>query len=141
MWRMNDFMISTDKALLDLDIINGFISTESYWGLGRSREAMEKAVYNSPYCFGVYHESSGVKQIGFARVISDLVTFGFIADLFILRDFRGKGIGKWLIQTVVNHPELKTLKWLTLFTKDPNFYSMFEIFDQTAQLKFMKRKI
>jgi N-acetylglutamate synthase-like GNAT family acetyltransferase len=143
MWRMNDFMISTDTTLLDVDIIHGFISTESYWGLGRSREVMEKAMNNSAICFGVYHENNGVpKQIGFARVISDLATFGYIADVFILSDYRGKGIGKWLIQTIVNHPELKKLKRLALFTNTPDFYgdSLFKIFDQTAQSKFMERR-
>jgi len=143
MWKMTDFTISTDRSLLDFDIIHGFISKESYWGLGRSREIMEKAMDNSAYCFGVYHESNGVrKQIGFARVVSDLTTFGYIADVFILRDYRGKGIGKWMIKTIVNHPELKPLKRITLFTRTPDFYdSMFEIFDQTTQVKFMKCKI
>jgi len=144
MWKMTDFTISTDKAILDFNIIHGFISNESYWGLGRSQEAMEKAMNNSAYCFGVYHESNGVKeQIGFARVISDLATFGYIADVFILRDYRGKGLGKWLIETIVNHPELKTLTKLILFTRTPDFYSdsMFQIFDQTSQIKFMERKL
>lgn len=142
MWEMTDFMISTDKSLLDFDIIHGFISEESYWGLGRSREVMEKAMNNSTYCFGVYHESNSVRtQIGFARVISDLATFGYIADVFILPHYRGKGIGKWLIKTVVNHPELRALKRLTLFTRTPEFYGdwMFRIFDQTSQSKFMER--
>lgn len=144
MWRMNDFMISTDALLLDLDTIHGFISTESYWGIGRSREVMEKAMKNSAYCFGVYHESNGArKQIGFARIVSDLTTFGYLADVFIILDYRGKGIGKWLIHTIVNHPELKILKRLTLFTRTPNFYgdSLFKIYDQTSQSKFMERKI
>lgn len=105
---------------------------------------MEKAINNSAYCFGVYHESNGVrKQIGFSRVVSDLTTFGYFADVFILSDYRGKGLGKWLIQTIVNHPELKTLKRLILFTNTPDFYgdSMFKIFEQTSQLKFMERNI
>ena len=144
MWRMTDIIISADKSQLDFDIIHGFISMESYWGLGRSREVMEKAMNNSAYCFGVYHENNSVrKQIGFARVVSDLTTFGYIADVFILSDYRGKGLGKWLIQTIVNHPELKALKRLTLFTNTPDFYgdSMFKIFDQTSQVKFMERNI
>lgn len=142
MWRMTEFMISTDRVLLDFDIIHEFISKESYWGLDRGREVMEKAMNNSAYCFGVYHENNKVrKQIGFARVVSDLTTFAYIADVFILSDYRGKGLGKWLIQTIVNHPELKTLKRLTLFTNTPNFYSdsMFKIFDQSSQMKFMER--
>jgi len=141
---MTNFTISTDKVLLDFDIIHKFISLESYWGLGRSQELMEKAMNHSAYCFGVYHERNGVReQIGFARVVSDLATFGYIADVFILNDYRGKGLGKWLIQTIVNHPELKKLKRLTLFTDTPDFYgdAMFKIFDQTSQSKFMERRI
>jgi N-acetylglutamate synthase-like GNAT family acetyltransferase len=144
MWKMTDFMISTDRSLLDFNVIHNFISMESYWGVGRSREFMEKAMDNSAYCFGVYQESNGKrKQIGFARVVSDITTFGYIADVFVLGDYRGKGIGKWLIQTIVNHPDLKTLKRLTLFTETPDFYgdSMFKIFDQNSQLKFMERNI
>ena len=144
MWERDNFIISTNKDIFDFDIIHSFISLESYWGLGRSRELMDKAINNSAYCFGVYHKSNGVrKQIGFARVVSDLATFGYIADVFILNDYRGKGLGKWLIQTIVNHPELKMLKRLTLFTDTPEFYSdsMFKVFDQTSQTKFMERKI
>lgn len=142
MWTMTDFIISTDKSLLDFDVIHGFISTESYWGLGRSREDVEKAMNNSTYCFGAYHESNGVRnQIGFARVVSDLTTFGYIADVFILRNYRGQGIGKWLIKTIVSHPELKILKKITLFTRTPDFYAEagFEIYDPESQLKFMAR--
>lgn len=144
MWRITDFMISTDKSLLDFDIIHEFISMESYWGLGRSPEVMEKAINNSAYCFGVYHENNYVRnQIGFARVVSDLTTFGYIADVFILSDYRGKGLGKWLMQTIVNHPELKTLKRLTLFTNIPDFYSdsLFKTFAQSPQLIFMERNV
>ena len=144
MWKMADFIISTDRNLLDFAVIYTFISLETYWGRGRSREAMEKAMNHSTYCFGVYHEKEGVrKQIGFARVISDLVTIGYIADVFILRDYQRQGIGKWLIQTIVNHPELKTIPKFILFTRTPEFYTHadFKIFDQSSQRKFMERKI
>lgn len=139
MWKTNGFMISTDKALLNLDIIHHFIAVESYWGKGRTREAMEKAILNSAYCFGVYQESHGkAKQIGFARVVSDLTTFGYLADVFIVSDHRGKGLGKWLVRTIVNHPELKTLRRIALFTDTPDFYAdLFATYDQTTQKKFM----
>jgi len=142
-WRMADYMISTDKALLDFDIIHEFISRESYWGLGRSRELMEKAMNNSAYCFGVYHDRDSLRQqIGFARVVSDLITFGYLADVFVLPDYQGKGIGKWLIKTIVNHPELKAMKRLILFTETPDFYvdAMFKIHEQSSRLKFMERE-
>lgn len=138
-------MISTDKALLDIDVIHRFISQESYWGLGRSRETVEKAIAHSTLCFGVYQKDAdnGIRQIGFARVISDLTTLGYIADVFILCGYRGKGLGKRLIQSIADHPELKQLKRLVLFTRTPKFYepAEFVVYDQTAQSKFMERKL
>lgn len=143
MWKMNDYIISTDTSLLDIVVIHRFISEESYWGKGRSRELVVKSMHNSACCFGVYHERNGEpKQIGFARVVSDLTTFAYIADVFILNEYRGKGLGKWLLRTIVNHPEIKGLKRVTLFTKTPVFYEkvMFKIFDQNFQSKFMELK-
>jgi N-acetylglutamate synthase-like GNAT family acetyltransferase len=144
MWQMNDFIISTDKSLLEFNVIYSFISEESYWGLGRSKELMEKAINGSAYCFGLYHlKNSERKQIGFARVISDLATFGYLADVFVLGDYRGKGLGKWLIHTIVNHPELKKLRRLTLLSRTPDFYcdAGFVIYDQKSVAKFMELKL
>ena len=144
MWKMNEFMISTDKSLLDFETIYQFISSESYWGIGRSTEVMEKAISNSAFCFGVYEENhSNKKQIGFARIVTDLATFGYLSDVFILEQYRKKGLGKWLLDTIVNHPDLRTLKRLTLFTRTPNFYlnSGFEQYDQSNISKFMELKL
>lgn len=144
MWKKDDFVISTDRRLLDFAVIHRFISEEAYWGLGRSAEIMQKAIDYSVYCFGVYHEAKGIRtQIGFARVVSDMTTFGYIADVFILKEFRGKGLGKWMIDTIVNHPELKGLNRMTLLTRTPDFYthSQFKNFDQSTLLKFMERTI
>lgn len=139
MWQKDEYTISTDKSRLDLNVIHNFISWESYWGKGRSQEVMQRAIDNSVLCFGVYHAK---KQMGFARVISDLTTFGYLADVFILTDYRGQGLGKWLIQTIVNHPELAALKRITLFTRTPNFYydAGFSLSAPTDESKFMVRK-
>ncbi|SMC74767.1 GNAT family N-acetyltransferase [Sporomusa malonica] len=109
-------------------------------GLGRSRELIQKTIDNSTYCFGVYQ---GTEQVGFARVVSDLATFGFLADVFILSDYRGRGLGKWMLQTIINHPELANMKRLTLFTRTPDFYydAGFEIFVPTNEIEFMERKV
>ncbi|HWR43260.1 GNAT family N-acetyltransferase [Sporomusa sp.] len=140
MWQKDDYTISTDKSLLEFDIIHKYISCDSYWGIGRSQEVMQRAIEHSAFCFGVYH---GKKQIGFARVVSDLATFGYIADVFILIGYRGHGLGKWLIQTIVTHPELAVLKRLMLFTRTPDFYgdAGFKIFDQSHETKFLERKV
>ena len=143
MWKRDNFMISTAKEMLDFAVIYNFISQEAYWGLGRSRESMTKAIDNSLYCFGVYQlVNNQQKQIGFARVVSDLTTFGYIADVFILKPFRGKGLGKWLISTIIEHPELKTVARFTLLTRTPEFYqkSGFKIFDASTPLQFLERK-
>ncbi len=124
-WSKNDFFISTDKKLLDFDVIHSFISQKAYWGLGRSKEVMERAIDNSRYCFGLYHTSAGDrKQIGFARFVTDLATFGYLADVFVLEEYRGQGLGRRLIETIIGHPDLKELKRITLFTRTPGFYEI-----------------
>lgn len=126
MWRKDEYRISTDRTLLDFEVIHRFISQESYWGLGRSREFVQRAMDNSTFCFGVYRDDGAVRaQIGFARVLSDLATFGYIADVFILRDYRRRGLGKWLLHTIANHPELAAVTRLALFTNTPEFYESF----------------
>jgi len=108
-----DFTISTDPARLDLEVICGFLAT-TYWARQRPRATMEKAIRHS-LCFGVYHEG---RQVGFARAITDYATFAYMADVFILEPYRGKGLGKWLVQTMLAHPELKGLRRWFLLTQD-----------------------
>ena len=138
------YSISFDKTILDFDVIHRFISEESYWGKGRSREVMETAIANSTICYGVYRkEYCTSRQIGFARVLSDFATFGYICDVFILADHRGKGLGKWLIETIAANPQLKHIRRLALFTQTPDFYldAGFKVFDQSVSLtKFLVRQ-
>jgi N-acetylglutamate synthase-like GNAT family acetyltransferase len=108
------FEISTDKTRLDIDVIQRFLSEESYWANKRSREQTEAAIENS-ICFGVYY---GDRQIGFARVISDKATFAYIGDVFILNEFRGRGLSKRLMQAMLEHPDLQGLRRWVLATKD-----------------------
>jgi GNAT superfamily N-acetyltransferase len=107
------FTISTDPARLDMDAILDFF-TRAYWTLGRPRERTERAIANS-LVFGVYEDS---KQIGIARVVSDYAIFAYICDDFIHEDYRAHGIGKWLIETVLAHPDLQGLRRWTLVTRD-----------------------
>lgn len=144
MWRKGDYFISTDRSLLDHDAIHEFLSVESYWGRGRSRDFVRKSLDNSAYCFGVYHENGlSRQQVGFARVVSDLTTFGYLADVFILSDHRGKGLGKWLLDTIINHPELSEVRRLALFTATPKFYREFgfTVFLHTPQTTFLTRTL
>src|SRR5882757_7428530 len=91
------FQISTDQKLLNVDVIYNYLNNDSYWAQGILREKLEKAITNS-MSFGVYQQNI---QAGFARVVTDYATFAYICDVFILPDFRQKGLSKWLVQSIV----------------------------------------
>ncbi len=111
--QREQFTISTDPARLDLDTICDFLK-RAYWANQRPRESTERAYRNS-LVFGVY---DGNKQVGVARVVSDYSIFAYLCDVFIHEDYRSKGLGKWLMQTVLNHPELKDVRRWVLVTND-----------------------
>ncbi|OCX53595.1 GNAT family N-acetyltransferase [Mucilaginibacter sp. PPCGB 2223] len=116
------FLISTDKNLLDFDVIYNYLDQESYWAKGVPAERLRRAIANS-MCFGVYHNK---KQIGFARMITDKATFGYLADVFILEEYRRQGLSKWLVQTITQHPELEGLRRWSLATRDAHsLYAQF----------------
>lgn len=122
-WTNGKFTISTDPARLQLDVIQSFLANDSYWACERTPEQTKTAVENS-ICFGVYADE---KQIGFARVVSDKATFAYVGDVFILEEFRGRGLSKRLMQVVVEHPELQGLRRWVLATRDAHgLYQQFE---------------
>jgi len=112
-WRLGEYVISTDKHLLDLTAIHSFL-VRSYWAEGIPLETVKKSIEHS-LNFGVYIAG---KQIGFARVITDYATYAYIGDVYILEDFRGQGLSKWLMQAIADHPELQGLRRWTLLTRD-----------------------
>lgn len=117
----DNFIISTDPARLDLDAVCDFL-TRAYWALGRPRERTERAFANS-LVFGLY---DGQKQIGLARVVSDYAVFAYLCDVFIHEEYRAHGLGKWLIETVMGHPDLQGLRRWTLATRDAHgLYRLF----------------
>lgn len=107
------FTISTDVTRLDLDTICDFLK-RAYWANTRSRQRTERAIKNS-LVFGLY---DGDKQIGLARVVSDYSIFAYLCDVFIHEDYRAQGLGKWLIQTVMDHPDLRDVRRWLLVTND-----------------------
>ncbi len=113
-WQNGEFTISTDRDRLQLDSIQKFLSEESYWAQNRTKEQTETAIKNS-LPFGVY---KGENQIGFARVVTDYATFAYLGDVYILEEFRGQGLSKWLMEVIVNHPELQGFRRWVLATKD-----------------------
>jgi len=112
-YRKDEFVLSTDRERLHLDVINGFL-TECYWAKGISREIVARSIENS-LCFGIYDRN---QQVGFARVISDFATYAYIADVFVLDTYRGRGLGKWLMQCIMQHPRLQGLRRWSLVTDD-----------------------
>jgi GNAT superfamily N-acetyltransferase len=116
--RRAGFLISTDPDKLDLNVIHQFLANESYWSPGIAREKIARYMQHS-LCFGVYAcGPDSEKQVGFARVISDFTTFAYVADVFILPSYRGQGLGKWLVEAMLAHPELQGLRRWTLDTRD-----------------------
>jgi GNAT superfamily N-acetyltransferase len=112
-YRKQNYLISDDSSRLDLDAIHDFLS-HAYWCEGISKQLVERAIAHS-LCFGVYDNQ---KQIGFARVVTDRTTFGYLCDVYILEDYRGRGLAKWLMECVMVHPDLQGLRRTMLATKD-----------------------
>ncbi len=113
-WHRGEYTISDDRARLDIKVIQKFLSTESYWATGRSVERVQLSVDNS-LSFGVYR---GDEQIGFARVVTDYATFAWLADVFVLEEYRGRGLSKWLVEVIISHPQLQGFRRWVLATKD-----------------------
>lgn len=121
-----EFTISTDKLRLDIAVIHKFLSEESYWATERSMEQTRTAIENS-ICFGLYRSKD---LIGFARVVSDKATFAYVGDVFVLTEYRGRGLSKWLMEVIVEHPELQGLRRWVLATRDAHgLYRQFD-FDE-----------
>lgn len=130
-----EFCISTDKAKLDLDSIHEFLSTKAYWCLNIPKDKVQISIQNS-LCFGVYQNE---KQIGFARIISDLSTIAYLGDVYILEEYRGKGLSKWLMQTIMSYPDLQGLRRWILLTGDAHgLYRQFGWTDIADPAKWME---
>jgi len=113
-YQKDDFIVSTDPDKLNLTVIHWYLSERSYWAKGISFSLVEKSIQNS-LNFGVYQQE---EQVGYARVISDFTTFAYLCDVFILPDYRGRGLSKWLITCIQEHPELQGLRRFMLMTRD-----------------------
>jgi GNAT superfamily N-acetyltransferase len=136
--HQEDYFISDDPALLDIDIIHDFLSNRSYWAEGIPRGIVEKSIANS-LCFGLYNSG---KQIGFARLVTDKATFAYLADVFVLEEFRGKGLSKWLVELIQSHPEVQGFRRWMLMTRDAQgLYEQFgwTVLDEDARQRCMQR--
>jgi GNAT superfamily N-acetyltransferase len=113
-WRRGEHSISTDPGRLDIDLVHRFLSEEAYWSPGVPRETVERSIEHS-IVFGLYR---GSQQIGFARVVTDRAAIAYLADVFVITEHRERGLGKWLIETVLSHPDLQGLRKFFLGTAD-----------------------
>ncbi len=113
-WCHGEYEIDTDSTRLDIPLIHSFLSESTYWAKGRPIEVVRRSIKNS-LPFGIYSRSA---QVGFARVITDYATFAWIADVFILPEHRSKGLSKWLLETILAHPELQGFRRWVLGTRD-----------------------
>lgn len=108
------YRISTEKDQLQIDVIHQYLTEEAYWTTGRTRAMTEKSIDNS-FCFGVYHQD---QQVGFARVVTDHTIFAYLCDVFILNDYQGQGLGKWLTETTLDVLDEEGVRWTMLATRD-----------------------
>ncbi len=113
-WHKDDYTISTDRTRIDLNVVLDYLQKQAYWAQGRAREVIERSIQHSEN-FGVYR---GNVQVGFARVVTDYATFAYVCDVFILPSEQGHGLGKWLMATMLSHPQLQGLRMWYLRTMD-----------------------
>ena len=107
------YYISTENEKMDVDLIHSFLS-RSYWAEGISKEIIRRSIEGA-LCFGVFEND---KQVGFARMITDRATFAYLADVFIIEEYRGLGLSKWLMEVIMVHPDLQGLRRMMLATRD-----------------------
>jgi GNAT superfamily N-acetyltransferase len=120
--QRGEFLISTRRERLSVDVVHGFL-TNCYWAKGIPREVVAWSIEHS-LCFGIYEDSGA--QVGFARVVSDFATVAYLGDVFVLESHRGRGLSKWLMECVVQHPALQNLRRWILLTRDAHgLYSKF----------------
>ncbi len=113
-YRRGEFLISTSRDRLDLDVIHSFL-TNCYWAKGIPSEVVVRSIEHA-LCFGIYDRNGA--QVGFARVISDFATIAYVGDVFVLETHRGQGLGRWLMQCIMQHPTLQNLRRWILTTRD-----------------------
>jgi GNAT superfamily N-acetyltransferase len=132
--QIGEFLYSTDKSKLNLDYIHHFLSKESYWAKNFPTETVKASIEGS-LCFGVYEKD---KQVGFSRVITDYATFGYLADVFIDKDYRGRGLSKELMKFIMEQELTKKLRRFMLATLDAHsLYAQFGFESQEGNKRLM----
>ncbi|HMQ67656.1 MAG TPA: GNAT family N-acetyltransferase [Ignavibacteria bacterium] len=134
-YRKGYYLISTDKSKLDIKVIHDYL-TNSYWAKNRTLKTSKLIIKNS-LNFGLYFKN---KQIGYARVITDYATFAYLADVFILEEFRGKGLSKWMMKIILEYKELENIRRWSLATRDAHgLYEKFGFHSLKEPEKIMEK--
>lgn len=110
-WRKNSYLVSTDREKLDVKAIHRYL-TRSTWAKGINLDTVATSIENS-LIFGIYHHDT---QIGFARLITDFATFAYLCDVYVLEEYQGEGLGRWMMECLHNHPLFEQLRRIMLFT-------------------------
>lgn len=131
-WEFEGFTFNTDKSLISVDRVKEFLS-DSYWANDRTKEIIEKTIINS-FCYGVFDDK---KLIGFARVVSDYATMFWIGDVYIDKDYRGKGLGKKLVKCILETPEFENLRGILATSDAHGLYEKFGF--KRVESRFMAR--
>ena len=128
------FRLTADRARIDVDAVHGFL-TRSFWAAGISRELVAVSIEHS-LCFGVFED---VRQVAFARVVTDYSTYAYLCDVFVLEEYRGRGLGEWMIAFVMRHPGLQGLRRFQLVTRDAHgLYRRFGFTEPTNPERYME---
>jgi GNAT superfamily N-acetyltransferase len=134
-WTRGEFEITTDPARIDLKAVHAFLTT-SYWAAGIPLETVKLSIRNS-LCFSVY---SCNRQVGFARVVTDRATFAYLGDVFVLPEYRGQSLSKWMMECITAHPELQGLRRWSLLTRDAHgLYRQFGFTELKSPERWMER--
>lgn len=122
-----EFVLTTDRSRIDVDVVLALLRA-SHWGGAMTRPLLERAIENS-VCISVL---AGARHVGFARVVTDLATYGYLTDVIVAEEFRGRGIGGWMVEAILGHPDLQGLRRIALFTRDaPWLYKRFGFTTET----------
>ena len=134
--RRDELVLSTDRGRLDRDAVLAMLH-DSHWGGGMTRETLDRAIENS-ICVAVY---GGAKQLAFARVVTDLATYAYLTDVIVAPGARGRGLGSWMVEAIVSHPDLQGLRRIALLTRDARaLYEKFGFTTEMPRSTYMERR-
>jgi GNAT superfamily N-acetyltransferase len=137
-WTRNGYVISDDPGRVDVEAVHRYLCDESYWARGRPLEIVRRSIAGS-LPFGLYDPSGALA--GFARAVTDRATFAFLADVFVLEAHRGRGLGVWLVETALAHPDLRDVSRWTLATDDAHtLYERFGFGPHPHPERWMERQ-